>query len=122
MKIDPNCQLCFYGGVYNHNKQLASCECEKVRTITEYDPFFKKDRQWVPRQKWDEECDCGYFIPRLSEANGDYELEAVVTFNTSFECPFCGETVYVWNIGFEEIAFITCDECDRQIVVTGKTM
>ena len=122
MRIKPNCQRCFYGGVYTPNKRLASCECDKVTTINEYDPLFKKERQWVSREKWEEECDCKHFVPQLSEANGDYELEAVCTFNTSFECPFCGNTVYVWDIGFEETAFVTCDECERQIAVTGKSM
>ena len=120
MRIKPNCQRCFYGGTYNPTKQLASCECEKVTTIIEYDPLFRKEREWVSRKKWEEECDCEHFIPQLSEAYGDYELEAVCTFNTSFECPFCGNTIYVWDIGFEEKAFIICDECERKIAVQGK--
>lgn len=122
MRIKPNCQRCFYGGTYNPTKQLASCECEKVTTIIEYDPLFRKEREWVSRKKWEEECDCEHFIPLLSEADGDYELEAACTFSTSFECPFCGNTIYVWDIGFEEKTFIICDECGRKIAVTGKSM
>lgn len=122
MKIKPNCRRCFYGGSYNHNKQLASCECENVTepTIINYDTMFKKERQYVSRKKWEDECDCEHFIPHLSEAEGDYELEAVYTFNTSFDCPFCGNTVYVWDIGIEETALITCDECEKLIAVEGK--
>ena len=122
MKIKPNCRRCFYGGLYDPNKQLAACECKDVTepTIIDYDPLFKKERQYVSRKKWEEECDCEHFIPYLSEAEGDYELEATCTFNTSFDCPFCGNTVYVWDIGIEETAFITCDECEKQIAVQGK--
>ena len=122
MKIKPNCRRCFYGGLYNHNKHLAACECKDVTepTIIDYDPLFKKERQYVSRKKWEEECDCEHFIPYLSEGEGDYELEATCTFNTSFDCPFCGNTVYVWDIGIEETAFITCDECEKQIAVQGK--
>ena len=122
MKIKPNCRRCFYGGSYNHNERLASCECKNVTepTIIKNDPLFNKERQYVSRNKWEDECNCEHFIPRLSEAEGDYELEAFCVFNTSFDCPFCGNTVYVWNIGIEETAFITCDECENQIAVEGK--
>ena len=47
------------------------------------------------QKKWEDECDCEHFIPHFSEGEGDYELEAVSTFNTSFECPFCGNTVHL---------------------------
>ena len=122
MKIKPNCQRCYYGGVYSPSEKLASCDCENMakQTIVKYDPLFKKERQWVQREEWEEECDCEHFIPHLSEANGDYELEPVCTFNTSFDCPFCGNTVYVWEIGLEETVLITCDECEKQIAVQGK--
>lgn len=122
MKIKPNCRRCFYGGLYDHNKQLASCTCKDVTepTIIDSDALFKQERQFVSRKKWEEECDCEHFIPHLSEAEGDYELEATCTFNTSFDCPFCGNTVYVWDIGVEETALITCDECEKQIAVEGK--
>jgi hypothetical protein len=110
--------------MYNHNKQLASCRCESVTepTIIDFDPLFKQERQYVSRKRWEDECDCEHFIPHLSEGEGDYELEAVSTFNTSFECPFCGNTVYVWDIGMEETELITCDECERVIAVDGKSI
>ena len=122
MKIKPNCRRCFHSGSYHHGKQLASCKCENVtEPITiELDPILKKYRQYVSRKKWEEECDCEHFIPLLSEAEGDYELEAVCSFNTSFECPFCGNTIYVWEIGIEETALMVCDECERTIAVEGK--
>ena len=122
MKIKANCRRCFYGGVYDHDRQLASCECENLteKAIIEFDPLFKKRRKYVSRKKWGDECDCEHFIPHLSEYEGDYELEAVYTFNTSFDCPFCGNTVYVFDIGIEETELITCDECGKQIAVEGK--
>ena len=122
MKIKPNCQRCFYGGTYNHNEQLASCECENVTepTTIKYDQLFGKERRYVSRKKWEDECACEHFIPHLSEANGDYELEAVCSFDTSFDCPFCNKTVYVWDIGIEETEIITCDGCKKQIAVEGK--
>ena len=124
MKIKPNCSRCYHGGVYSPSEQLASCVCINVaeQTIVKFDPLFKKERQWVSRKEWEEECDCECFIPHLSEGDGDYELEPVCTFNTSFDCPFCGNTVYVWDIGIEETAIITCDECEKQIAVTGKAI
>lgn len=122
MIIKPNCQRCYYGGLYDPKAHLASCDCENVReqTVIQFDPLFKKERQYVPRKEWEDECDCEYFIPHLSESEGDYELEAVCTFNTSFDCPFCGNTVYVWDIGWGETEFITCDECEKEIAVEGK--
>lgn len=120
--MKANCRRCYYGGMYDHNRKLASCKCENVteKAIIDFDPLFKKTRKYVPRKKWEEECDCEHFIPHLSEYEGDYELEAVCLFNTSFECPFCGNTVYVWGIGIEETEIITCDECEKQIAVEGK--
>ena len=120
--MKANCQRCYYGGVYSPSEQLASCDCENMakQTIVKYDPLFKKERQWVSRKEWGEECDCQHFVPHLSEAEGDYELEPICAFNTSFDCPFCGNTVYVWEIGLEETVLITCDECEKQIAVQGK--
>mgnify|MGYP003290184638 CR=1 FL=1 len=120
--MKPNCRRCYYGGLFVHNRQLASCDCKNVTepTFIVYDELFKIERQYVHRKNWEDECDCEHFIPHLSEAEGDYELEATCTFNTSFDCPFCGETVYVWDIGIEETAFVTCDECGKQIAVQGK--
>lgn len=121
-KLKPNCRRCYYGGCFDHNRQLASCACKNVTepTITDFDPLFKKTRQYVSRKNWKDECDCEQFIPHLSETEGDYELEATYSFNTSFDCPFCGNTVYVWDIGIEETEIITCDECGKQIAVDGK--
>ena len=122
MEIKPNCRRCYYAGIYDPKAHLASCDCKMVteQTVVQFDPLFRKERQYVSREKWEDECDCENFIPHLSEAEGDYELEATCTFNTSFDCPFCGNTVYVWDIGIEETAIITCDECERQIAVEGK--
>jgi DNA-directed RNA polymerase subunit RPC12/RpoP len=86
----------------------------------EFDTLFNKERQYVLRDNWEDECECENFIPKLSESNGDYELEAIYTFCTSFECPFCGSTVYVMDLGIEETAIITCDECGKHIAVKGK--
>ena len=63
MKMKPNCRRCYYGGLYDHNRQLASCECENVTepTIIAHDPLFNKERQYVSRKKWDEKCDCKHF-------------------------------------------------------------
>ena len=121
--MKPNCQRCFYSGSYSSKAELASCRCENVteQTIIKYDPLFKKERKYVPRKNWSDECDCEHFIPHLSEAEGDYELEPVCTFNTSFDCPFCGNTVYVWDIGINGTEIITCDECEKQIAVNGKS-
>ena len=124
MKIKPNCRRCYYGGMFEPNKQLASCECEDVTepTIIAFDPLFKKERQYVSRKKWSEECGCECFIPQLSESWDDYELETVCTFNAEFDCPFCGSAVYVSDIGIEETRLITCDECGKQIAVDGKSI
>ena len=124
MKIKPNCRRCFYAGVYSPSERLASCDCgnNTEQTIVKFDPLFKKERNWVYRKEWEEECDCEHFIPHLSEGEGDYELEAVCSFSTSFECPFCGNTVNVWDIGIEETAIIICDECEKQIAVEGKEL
>lgn len=124
MKIKPNCQNCYYGGSYRPNESLASCEAPypKEPTVIKFDELFKKERQYVKRKKWDDECDCKNFIPHLSESNGDYELEAVCTFNTSFDCPFCGENIDVYDIGIEETQIIKCDECGKEIAVDGKAI
>ena len=92
MKMKPNCRRCYYGGVYDHEAHLASCDCKMVaeKTVSQFDPLFRKERKYVSRNEWEEKCDCENFIPHLSEADGDYELEAVCTFSTSFDCPFCG--------------------------------
>lgn len=124
MAIKPNCRRCYYGGLFDHNRQLASCDAERVTepvTIA-FDPLFQRDRKYVSRKEWEEECDCEQFIPHLSESEGDYELEPVCAYNTEFDCPFCGETVYVYDIGIEETEIVTCDECGRQISVEGKAI
>lgn len=124
MKIKPNCQKCFYGGAYDHAERLASCKCENVTepTIIKYDPLFKKDRQYVSRKNWNDECDCEHFIPHLSEYDDDYELEPVCTYNAYFDCPFCGNAISVFDLGLEETEIITCDECEKQIAVEGKAI
>lgn len=122
MEIKPNCRRCYYGGLFDHNRQLASCDCKTVTepTIIAFDTLFMKERQYVSRKKWEDECDCDHFIPHLSETVGDYELEPVCSYNTEFDCPFCGETVYVYDIGVEVTEIVTCDECGKQISVEGK--
>lgn len=122
MAIKPNCQKCYYGGSFKPNESLASCIAPypKEPTITKYDELFKRERRFVKRRNWDDECECGNFIPYLSEADGDFELEAVCTFNTSFDCPFCGETIDVYGLEVEETELVTCDECGKQIAVHGK--
>ena len=122
MKIKPNCQKCYYGGGFKPNRYLASCDAPfpKEPTVIEYDELYKRERKFVRRRNWDDECDCKNFMPLLSEYDGDIELEASVTFNTSFDCPFCGEVIDVYDIGIEETVFVTCDECGREIAVKGK--
>lgn len=124
LKIKPNCQRCFYGGVYRPNEQLASCGCENVteQTVVDFDPLFKKERQWVSRKNWADECDCERFIPHLSEVEGDYELEPICLYNAVFDCPFCGNMVYVLDIGIEKTEIVTCNECNKQIAVQGKAI
>lgn len=122
MKIKPNCRKCYYGAHYIQNKNLACCRCENVTepTIIKFDPFFDREERYVKRVNWEDECDCEHFIPHLSESDGDYELEAVCTFQTSFACPFCGEEIDVYDLSIEETQIITCYECGKQIAVDGK--
>lgn len=121
-KIKPNCYNCYYGGSYAPNSHLASCNCENVTepTVIELDPLFDRERQYVKRKNWEDECDCEHFMPHLSEANGDFELETVCYFNANFDCPFCGENLDVYGLEVEETRFITCDECGKKIAVKGK--
>lgn len=122
MTIKPNCQDCYYGGSFKPNECLASCSATypNEQTITKYDELFKRNRQFVKRKNWDDECECDNFIPSLSEANGDFELETVCSFNANFDCPFCGENLDVYGLEVEETRFITCDECGKKIAVKGK--
>lgn len=124
MRIKPNCQKCYYGGSYKPNEYLASCNAPypKEPTVIKFDELFKRERMFVKRRKWDEECECGNFIPKLSETDGDFELEAVCTFDTSFDCPFCGEIIDVYGLGVEETEIVTCSECGKQIAVHGKSI
>ena len=120
--MKANCQKCLYGGLWNLSQGLASCSAPMPQepTVTKYDELFKKERRFVRRRNWDDECECKNFIPHLSEIDGDFELEAVTTFNASFDCPFCGENVDAYGLGIEETAIVTCNECGREIAVKGK--
>lgn len=122
--MKPNCKKCFYGGTFKPNRSLASCSAPypKEPSIIEYDELFQRERTFVKRRNWDDECECNNFIPKLSETDGDFELEPVCTFSTDFECPFCGEFVYVDNLGIEETKLVTCGECGKQIAVKGKSI
>ena len=122
MNIKPNCKKCLYGGFWNPSESLASCSTPmpKEPTVTKFDKVFKKERQFVKRRNWDDECECKNFIPHLSEIDGDFELEAVTTFNASFDCPFCGENVDVYGLGIETTEIVTCAECGKEIAVKGK--
>lgn len=124
MKIYPNCQKCYYGGSFIPNQSLASCEAlyPKEPTVTKFDGLFQKERQFVRRRNWDDECECKNFIPMLSEFDGDIELEPVCTFSTSFDCPFCGENIDVYDLDIEEIRIVTCYECGKEIAVRGKSI
>ena len=122
MKIVPNCKKCYYGGTFIPNEYLASCKAPfpKEPTVEKYDELFKRERNFVRRRNWDDECECGNFVPQLSETDGDFELEAVYIFRTSFDCPFCDEIIYVDDIGIEETRLVKCDECGKEIAVKGK--
>ena len=80
--IKPNCQKCYYTACFISKRGLASCECERITepVIIELDKLMNKERRYVKRNKWDDECDCDCFIPDLSEAEQDFELEEVCTF------------------------------------------
>lgn len=121
-KVIPNCFNCYYGGAYDPQKQLASCDSAVITepTVTMYDAFLKKDRKYVKRADWFEKSDCEYFVPVLSESNEDFELESITTFQTSFDCPFCGESIDVYDIGIEETRLEECPTCGKIIAVKGK--
>ena len=122
MKIKASCKGCYYSGHYIPNKHLAYCRCEDVTEpiVIQLDPLLGREERYVKRENWEDECNCEHFVPHLSEYNDDYELECVCTYETSFACPFCGETVDVWDLGIEETKIVTCDECGKQIAVDGK--
>lgn len=124
VRIKPNCRRCYYGGAFRPDEHLATCECDTVTepTVIMHDPLFNRERKYVSRENWADECDCECFVPHLSECEGDYKLEAVCTFNASFDCPFCGNTIDVWDIGIEETTVVTCDDCGRRIAVDGKVV
>ena len=124
MPIIPNCRKCYYGGGFKPNKHLASCNAPypKEPTITIFDELYNRERQFVKRNNWDDECNCKNFIPQLSEIDGDFELEVVYTFKTTFDCPFCGEIIDVYDIGIEETQIISCNECAKKIAVQGKSI
>ena len=120
--MKANCKRCYYGGSFRLSEGLASCSAPmpKEPYITKYDELFKKERRFVVRSNWDDKCECENFVPLLSEMNDDFELEAVTTFNASFDCPFCGEKIDVYGLGIEETEIVTCGECGREIAVRGK--
>lgn len=122
MKIKPNCQKCYYGGSYKINEKLASCKATypEEETVIKFDELYGRERQFVKRENWDDECECSNFIPRLSEIDGDFELETVYSFKASFDCPFCGNNIDVYDIGIEETIVIECDGCGKEIAVCGK--
>lgn len=122
--MKPNCQKCYYGGSFKPKEFLASCNAPypKEPTVIKFDELYQRERQFVKRKNWDDECECKNFIPSLSEFDGDFELEAVYTFNAHFDCPFCGEIVDVYDVGIEEIQLVNCEECGKQIAVHGKSI
>lgn len=124
MKILPNCKKCYYGGTFISSENLASCKAPNPTepTVRKFDELFRRERHFVIRRNWDDECKCDNFTPRLSEIEGDFTLEPSITFETSFNCPFCGERIDVYDIGIEETKLVTCDECDKQIAVIGKAI
>lgn len=123
-KIKANCERCYYGGAFIPSEGLASCNCARITEPTEirYDSLFKKERQYVERKKWDSPCDCEHFTPRLSEGRGDFELNIDISYETQFDCPFCGEELYVFGIGVDETKLVTCDQCRKRIAVEGKAI
>lgn len=119
--MKANCRNCYYSGGYIHNEHLAACNCSNITepTVTQFDDMFKKERRYVHRDNWDDECECECFIPQLSESNGDYRLEENVTYSAYFDCPFCGGGIDVDDIGVEENVIIECEECGRKMAVQG---
>ena len=77
MNIKPNCKKCYYGGLWKPSESLASCSAPipKEPTVTKFDEWLNRERRFVKRRNWDDECECRNFIPSLSEIDGDYELE-----------------------------------------------
>lgn len=122
-RIKPNCRKCYYSSCYIHSEKLAGCKCEDIDepTVLAEDKTFG-DTLCVKRNEWAEECECEHFMPRLNELEGDFELEAHTSFDTSFECPFCGADIDIFDIGIEETVICTCDECGRKIAVDGKAI
>lgn len=122
MEIKPNCANCYYCGYFKMNEHLACCNCTDITepTVIQYDSFFKENRQFVKRNDWYDECDCEHFIPRLSESNGDYEIDIVHYYTITMNCPFCGEEIYIDDIEEYETKVVTCDECGKKIAVEGK--
>lgn len=119
--MKAKCSDCYYSGCYIRNEHLVSCDCADITepTVTYFDDMFKKERQCVHRENWDDECECECFIPQLSEENGDYELEQTTIFSANFDCPFCGYEIDVDDIGIEENIIVECPECERKIAVKG---
>ena len=122
MKRKPNCQKCYHGGSFIPKEGLASCNSARITepTVIKLDPLFGKERQYVKRNNWNDECDCDHFIPYLSESDGDFELNEVCSFETYFDCPFCGDEIDVFDIDIDETKLIMCGCCGKKIAVKGK--
>lgn len=121
--MKAKCSDCYYSGCYYHREHLVSCDCADITepTVTHFDKMFKKERQCVHRDNWNDECECECFVPQLSEENGDYELEKTVIFSANFDCPFCGNDIDV-DVEIEENIIVECPECERKIAVSGPSI
>lgn len=122
--MKAKCSDCYYSRCYYPRQHLVYCDCTDITepTVTHFDRMFKKERQYVHRDNWDDECECECFIPQLSEDNGDYVLEETTIFSTAFDCPFCGGGIDVDDIGIEENIIVECPECERKIAVNGPSV
>lgn len=120
-KIKPNCEKCYYSGVYYSQKHLASCDNPSITepVVIKHDDLLNRERRCVRRSAWNEECECNQFVPLLSEQDNDFELEQEVIFNTEFDCPFCGEKIDVCDVSVANVQLITCDNCNKLIAVDG---
>lgn len=121
MSIKPNCKKCYFSKAYYQSDGLAACDSEEIAEpmVIKHDKYREKDQQCVVRLRWGEECNCEQFVPRLSEATGDYELEEEISYNASFKCPFCGDEMYVYDIPVCGNKLVRCDNCGKRMCVYG---